>query len=305
MKHEHIVITPRAVAFNFSNSSIHWIPEDPFSSHTYNAINLLLPAGEFWFCRVFNKALPLIKDAQLKEDVRAFIKQEATHARAHIQGQKFMTEQHYNLDEGLKTAETLFEQLLSDKPFGLELSKLKWLASYWLTIRVGIVAAIEHFTGVIGQWTLDHSHNWDKYGADAEMSDLFRWHLAEEVEHRNVAFDLFQHLLQNKLGFYVSRQVLMTAVFPIFMYLMVDIGRSLARQDDLVEMQKIAKASFPRMLWELQKVGGKTGNLPTFTFLAKSVVRWISPNYHPDSEGNTEQALAYFARSAAVAAAKS
>ena len=44
--------------------------------------------------------------------------------------------------------------------------------------------------------------------------------------------------------------------------------------------------------------------LPTFSFLAKSVVRWISPNYHPESEGNTAQALAYFARSTAVAAAK-
>lgn len=76
-------ITPRSVSFDFSEASIHWIPNDPFSSHTYNAINLLLPACEFWFCRVFNKALPLIQDECLKEDVKAFIKQEAIHARAH------------------------------------------------------------------------------------------------------------------------------------------------------------------------------------------------------------------------------
>ena len=63
-----IKITPRAVDFDFGQSSIHWIPHDPFSSHTYNAINLLLPAGEFWFCRVFNKALPSITDKTLEED---------------------------------------------------------------------------------------------------------------------------------------------------------------------------------------------------------------------------------------------
>ena len=299
-----IKITPRAVDFDFGQSSIHWIPNDPFSSHTYNAINLLLPAGEFWFCRVFNKALPSITDKTLEEDVRAFIRQEAIHARAHIVGQKFMQENAYDLQHGINTAETIFGQLLADRPFNLSMFKNKWVESNWLIARVGIIAAVEHFTGVIGQWTLDHSGSWDKNNADPEMSDLFRWHLAEEVEHRNVAFDLFHHLLQNKLGFYISRQVLMAGVFPIFMYLMADIGRSLARQDSLEEMQKLAKSSVFRILWELQSTGRKTGNVPTFTFLAKSVVRWLSPSYHPESEGNTAQALAYFEVSPAVNAAK-
>lgn len=297
-------ITPRPVSFNFDQSSIHWIPNDPFSSHTYNAINLLLPAGEFWFCRIFNKALPLIQDETLKIDVKAFVKQEAIHARAHIVGQKFMQANEYDLEKGLKTAETIFGQLLADRPFGLSIFNYKWVESHWLIARVGIIAAIEHFTGVIGQWTLDHSSNWDKNNADPEMSDLFRWHLAEEVEHRNVAFDLFHHLLQNKFGFYISRQVLMAAVFPIFMYLMVDIGRSLARQDSLEDMQKLAKSNVFKMLWELQRTGRRTGNVPTFTFLAKSVLRWVSPSYHPETEGNTAQALAYFEISPAVRAAQ-
>lgn len=297
-------ITPRPVSFNFDQSSIHWIPNDPFSSHTYNAINLLLPAGEFWFCRIFNKALPLIQDETLKIDVKAFVKQEAIHARAHIVGQKFMQANEYDLEKGLKTAETIFGQLLADRPFGLSIFNYKRVESHWLIARVGIIAAIKHFTGVIGQWTLDHSSNWDKNNADPEMSDLFRWHLAEEVEHRNVAFDLFHHLLQNKFGFYISRQVLMAAVFPIFMYLMVDIGRSLARQDSLEDMQKLAKSNVFKMLWELQRTGRRTGNVPTFTFLAKSVLRWVSPSYHPETEGNTAQALAYFEISPAVRAAQ-
>lgn len=292
MTKKHIKITPRKMAFDFSESSIHWIPEDPFSSHTYNAINILLPAGEFWFCRVFNKALPLVTDDMLKEDVRAFVKQEAMHARAHIQGQDFMKNQNYDIESGLKVANALFSQLLADKPLGIAVNKSKFLEHYWLILRVGIIATIEHFTGVIGQWTLDNSQNWDKYGADAEMGDLFRWHLAEEVEHRNVAFDLFHHLLQNKLGFYITRQALMMAIFPIFMYLMVDIGRGLARQDSLEDMQKLAKANVFKMWWELEKVGRKTGNLPTFSFLTKSVFRWASPKFHPNEEGNTEQALA-------------
>lgn len=295
-------ITPRAVNFDFSNSKIHWLTGDAFSSHTFNGINLLLPEGEFWFCRVYNKALPLIKDEKLKEDVQAFIRQEAIHARAHIKGQNYLTEHHYDIEEGLALSKKLFGTLLSDKPLGVMNLKSKMLDEYWLILRVGIIAAIEHFTGVIGQWALDNEENWKNNKANPEMSDLFLWHLAEEVEHRNVAFDLFHHLLQNKFGFYVSRQVIMAAVFPVFMYLLVEIGQSLARQDTDQEMQKIAKANIIRVMFELEKVGRKTKNIPTFSYLFKSVVRWTAPKYHPEHEGNTEQALAYFERSAGVIA---
>lgn len=295
-------ITPRAVNFDFSKSQIHWITGDAFSSHTFNGINLLLPEGEFWFCRVYNKALPQIKDAKLKEDVQAFIRQEAIHARAHIKGQAYLENHQYSIEEGLNLSKKLFGTLLSDQPFESRLFKQKRIEEYWLILRVGIIAAIEHFTGVIGQWALDHEETWKKNNVNPEMSDLFLWHLAEEVEHRNVAFDLFHHLLQNKVGFYISRQVIMAVVFPVFLYLLVEVGQSLARQDSDAEMQEIAKASIFKALLELQRVGTKTGNIPTFTYLTKSVIRWVAPNYHPEHEGNTEQALAYFARSAGVQA---
>ena len=38
-------------------------------------------------------------------------------------------------------------------------------------------------------------------GSDPVMLDLLRWHGAEEVEHRSVAFELFQHVS----GSYVRR----------------------------------------------------------------------------------------------------
>lgn len=298
-------ITPRVVKFDFSNSQIHWISNDPFSSHTFNGINLLLPAGEFWFCRVYNKALPKITDPQLKKDVQAFIRQEAIHARAHLHGQDYLKAHHYDIEHGLKISNTLFGTLLADKPFDSFIFKHKKIEEYWLIMRVGIIAAIEHFTGAIGQWALDNETTWEKNQVDPKMSDLFLWHLAEEVEHRSVAFDLFHHLLEHKLGFYISRQVIMAAVFPIFLYLLVEVGISLARQDNDKDMQKLVRSNFFRILLELERVGKRTGNVPTFTFLSKSVLRWLSPNFHPEQEGDTEQALAYFARSQAVKAGQS
>ncbi len=48
-----------------------------------NVLHMLLPSGELWFCRLYNKALPLVSDARLRDDVQGFIRQEAMHSRAH------------------------------------------------------------------------------------------------------------------------------------------------------------------------------------------------------------------------------
>ena len=76
-------IKPRKVKFEWQDSPIDWIPNQPFASYFINEINMILPAGEFWFCRLYNKVLPQISDEKLKQDVQAFIRQEAMHAKVH------------------------------------------------------------------------------------------------------------------------------------------------------------------------------------------------------------------------------
>ena len=76
-------IKPRKVKFEWQDTPVDWIPGQPFTSYFINEINNILPAGEFWFCRLYNKVLPQITDEKLAEDVRAFIRQEAMHAQAH------------------------------------------------------------------------------------------------------------------------------------------------------------------------------------------------------------------------------
>ena len=45
-------LVPRKVQFDWSNTPLEWIPNQPFASHFINQINMILPAGEFWFCRL-------------------------------------------------------------------------------------------------------------------------------------------------------------------------------------------------------------------------------------------------------------
>jgi len=242
-----------------------------------------------------------VTDPILRSDVQGFIRQEAIHARAHASAQDFLHAHGMNTDEVLGRVNWLFEELLGDAPLGISALKLKSLEKPWLILRVGIIATIEHFTGVLGQWSLDNT-SWDL--ADPVVADLFRWHLAEEVEHRTVAFDLYEHLCQNQLGFYVSRQALMAAVFPLFLYFLASTGRNLARQDTDAESLKLGKQSLLRLVLKLETVGRKTENVPKLSFLTLATIRWISPKFNPIDEGNTQQALDYFAKSPAVQAIK-
>ena len=70
-------IKPRKVKFEWQETPVDWIPNHPFTSYFINEINMILPAGEFWFCRLYNKVLPQITDEKLKEDVKD-LKERAT-----------------------------------------------------------------------------------------------------------------------------------------------------------------------------------------------------------------------------------
>jgi predicted metal-dependent hydrolase len=36
----------RKVRFDWSNTPLHWVPDDPFATHFWNALHLIFPEGE-------------------------------------------------------------------------------------------------------------------------------------------------------------------------------------------------------------------------------------------------------------------
>jgi len=284
-------IKPRRVEFDWTQTPLEWIPGQPFASHFINEINLILPAGEFWFCRLYNKALPYVTDDKLREDVQAFIRQEAMHARAHGGA----VEEYLNA-HGIETARVtrlidwLFEQPLADKPFGI---KLPDFAEYrWLVFRLGIVAALEHTTCILGKYALEND-KWDEAGADEVLLDLLRWHGAEEVEHRSVAFDLYCHMG----GGYLSRYYLSILAFSILQLLWTDGAAHLMRQDPRFADKRPSVLN--PWLWLQWERVARTGHLPSFFWLARKQLPFLSPTYDPVNEASTEDAWAYLEQSPA------
>ena len=69
--------------------------------------------------------LPQITDEKLKQDVQAFIRQEAMHAVAHNSANKeYLSQRNIDIQRNLDIMDFLFNKALADKPFGKEVPKI-------------------------------------------------------------------------------------------------------------------------------------------------------------------------------------
>jgi predicted metal-dependent hydrolase len=278
-----LVLEPRDVRFDWSGLPTRWIPGEPQASHIINVLHLLLPEGERWFVEAFKRALPLITDDSLREDVIGFIGQEAIHAGAH-QGvlDHFAAE---GLDTGpyIRQIEWLFRRILGSRT-GLGPARDR----EEIIEHVATVAAIEHFTAFLGHWVLN-ARGLDQAKAHPVMLDLLRWHGAEEVEHRCVAFDLLVHLDPS----YGRRVRAVLFAWPVLAWLWVRGARFLTSADP----------GCAKVRWRDYIAAARHGVLPRPRAAVRSAARYLRRGYHPTQEASTRQAVAYLGSSPAARAA--
>ncbi|MFE4536740.1 metal-dependent hydrolase [Streptomyces scopuliridis] len=284
-------IVPRRVSFDWRETPLHWIPDEPTATHVINVLHLLLPAGERWFVKVFKEGLPLVTDTRLLQDVKGFMGQEATHSVQHSSVLDHLAEQRLDTDAYTRHVDFLFERLLGEEPpWGIPFP-----AGKWLLYRLAFIAAIEQFTAVLGDWVL-RARELDHAGADAVMLDLLRWHGAEEVEHRAVAFDMYQHCGGSDPARYARRIGTMCVTAPVLLWLWAWGAAYLIRHDP----QLAGRRRYS--LREHNKAAGK-GLLPTWRELGSAIPRYFRRSYHPSQEGSLRRAVDYLATSSAARAA--
>ncbi|QCX77727.1 putative metal-dependent hydrolase [Streptomyces sp. YIM 121038] len=288
---EHYTIVPRRVSFDWDATPLHWIPDEPTATHVINVLHLLLPAGERWFVKVFKEGLPLITDPVLRADVKGFMGQEATHSVQHAYVLDHLAAQRLDTTGFTKYVDFLFEKLLGERPpLGAPVATQEWLR-----FRLAIVAAIEQFTAVLGDWVL-HAEGLDRARADEVMLDLLRWHGAEEVEHRAVAFDMYQHCAGTGAPRYVRRVAGMAVTAPVMLYLWLWGAAYLVRHDPwLAGRLRYSLLAHHRAV--------RKGLLPPWRQIGAAVPRYLRRSYHPSQEGSLRRAVEYLAWSPAARAA--
>lgn len=141
----------------------------------FDQLSVFFPVGERFFVRSVRHFAPRVTSPALAADVTAFCAQEGHHGREHLAYNQRLEK------EGLP-----IERLERRVKFLLGLSQRLFSPHR----QLAVTCALEHFTSLMGELILGRPEA--LAGSDPTMSALWRWHAAEENEHRSVAFDLFQ-----------------------------------------------------------------------------------------------------------------
>lgn len=161
--------------FPFDDLPRYWFRNNPMATHAINGLHLLFPAGERFFVRSVNRYLPKLEDEELVRQAKLFFGQEGSHAREHQAVFEVLEAQGYDIKGMLSRYEHLAYKRV--EPMTSEL------------LRLSVTAALEHYTATLAHEALSREFLEE---AHPQMAALLRWHAAEEIEHKSVAFDVLQ-----------------------------------------------------------------------------------------------------------------
>ncbi len=247
-------IVPRRIDFDFDAHAIpaHWFNDNLMASHAVNGLNLVFPAGERFFIRSVRHFLPHIEDPHLRAEVRNFFKQEAQHGHAHERAFRMLEAQGFELDTWLQWYEkTAFETLEPKFP---------------KTWALSTTAAMEHLTACMAHYALTHD---DLDRAHPVMADLLRWHAAEEIEHKAVAFEVLQQVDDR----YATRAVGMVLGAVFFLAFWQSATRHLLQQDPKATAWRQAQDRS-----QLRQIGATGARRRVLKYAAQ----YLQPGFHPN-----------------------
>jgi len=147
---------------------------NPLASLMFVVFSGIFPAGERFFVDTVRAFRDRIDDPVLKAQVSGFIGQEALHGREHERLNQVFASRGIAVD-------------VPDRYVRWSLRQLKRLPARQ---QLACTILMEHFTAHLAeQWLTDETF---KATSDPETMKLWLWHAVEELEHKAVAYDVFE-----------------------------------------------------------------------------------------------------------------
>ena len=248
-------IQPRKTSFDVSNVKPLWNGGDAVMTRFFDALSVNFPDGERFFIQSVRNYQDDISDPKLRQDIRDFIRQEAQHGIVHDKFNEIMEKQGVSVDKIVKNTQTylgFFQKYMPKKH------------------QLALTAALEHFTATLGEGILENEAVFKD--ADPIMRALFMWHAIEEVEHKAVAFDVYEEAAG---GGYVTRVVaLLSATVMVHVLLSPVFWHMLKIDGSNRQPLKIARG--------LNRFYGRKGFL---TRMLPTYLAWFKPGFHPWDTG--------------------
>ncbi|MDF1762748.1 MAG: metal-dependent hydrolase [Oleibacter sp.] len=191
-----IAIKPRRMAFDMA------APINPFAfknnsliSTFFYSLSAMFPDGERFFIHSVRLYRDDIQDPELQAQIRGFIGQEAHHGVSHEQ-----------LNDKIETLgfpmHKIVEKLSSRITFLKKLDRNRQLA---------LTVAMEHFTASLAEFLLKNPDILDD--VSPTIRQMLIWHAVEEIEHKSVAYDVYQKYVNNH---WMRYRVMVIAVTHLF-----------------------------------------------------------------------------------------
>lgn len=176
---EHMTVRRMDFAFQ-SDMDLVFIKDDPDMSFTFLGGWMMMPYLEPFLIRTMRDALPHIRDEKLKEDLKRFCAQEGEHFKQHAKANDLIRGLHPSYEALRPLEQELdreFKDFTKNKP---------------LKFKLAYAEGFESMTSAISRAQLEVGL-YDR--TSSPLADLGKWHVMEELEHRSVAFDIYEHVV--------------------------------------------------------------------------------------------------------------
>ena len=266
---EAIELIVRRPDFDFREADPIWTPAHLDFGYSFNGGSLILPYLEPYLIRVMRQAKTELEErahpraAALSRDIDLFNGQEANHYRIHAAYNAMLRERYEGLEVFEAEIEADFARMLREE-------SLEWNVGYSAGFETtGMVMAQLFFEGPRASFE----------NVDRPTADLWGWHLAEEYEHRCVAFDVYQALYGGwrqrvKMFLYQQRHL---------MNLGTRAAEHMRRQDEAAGRISRSARRDPKMWWL-----DRRRDLFGLRHVAAALLPWHDPHTHaalPDADG--------------------
>lgn len=190
-------ITVRRMDFSIRpDMEKYWFNGNPLISAFFYALSATFPDGERFFIDTVRYYQKDVQDPVLKQQIRAFIGQEAHHGKAHEDFNDALEAQGFPMTKIAGKAKAL-----------LDMAKARLSPQRQLAITV----ALEHVTATLAEHALRHPEITKQM--DPTFRDMIVWHAVEEIEHKSVAFDVFRERVGDE---FLRRRVMFMTLILFF-----------------------------------------------------------------------------------------
>lgn len=245
-----MTITVRRPTFDLADLPPRWVGGSRLATWFGDAAHVFIPLGEQFFIDAVRGFRDRVEDEDLRHELSAFIGQEAVHARVHESVWAQRRESGVPVDTYAALIQRFQEVLAPLVPDDLKLAT---------------TAALEHYTAAFGRAFLTEDL---APIVGSEMAALLRWHGAEEIEHRSVAFDVLA-LVDEGMPLRLAGLLLGTALLTT----VPAVGVALFAADAVRRGRiRLPRRPDPRLLALGTRLLGDVG---------REVARYVAPGFRP------------------------